>query len=327
MTTPADLSLVSYHRLPRSDPRHRWWRPLAVGLVAAGLYLAALVAFTVVVVGLGLAVPSVGLALDRSWESEPDFGDPATFALLLGLVVLMLPALLTAARLAGSRPLGLLSSVTGRLRSSWLRSCTVLALAIWVPVMAVWVAVEAATGTLQVRHVAPATTLALLATTLALVPLQAATEEYIFRGYFAQLFGSWLRHPAFAVLLPIPLFVAAHGYGTLGAIEVGAFALMSGWLAWRTGGLEAPIAAHVVNNVVLMSLNAAGLGNPNATDTSPAGLGVSLAIMAAFTVLATRRADSSGIARTRSVNPVPERALAAPGRPTGSSPHVEIARH
>lgn len=288
-----------YHRLARSDSRHRWWRPLVLGAVATGLYLAALVAVLVVVIAVGLAVPSVELAVDRSWESDLDLRDPVALALLLGLLALMLPALLLAQRLTGSRPVGLLSSVTGRLRFRWLGRATLLAFAIWAPVMAVWVGVEAATGSLPVRQVAPTTTIALLVLTLALVPFQAAAEEYVFRGYLAQLVGSYLRHPAFAVLLPVPLFVVGHGYDALGAIDVGVFAVFCGWLTWRTGGLEAAIAAHVANNVVLMSLSAVGLGDPNATDTSALGLAVSVALMAAFTVLVTRRADALGIARTR----------------------------
>ena len=55
----------------------------------------------------------------------------------------------------------------------------------------------------------------------------------------------------------------------------------------------------MANNVVLMSLSAVGLGDPNATDTSALGLAVSVALMATFTVLVTRRADTLGITRTR----------------------------
>jgi hypothetical protein len=61
--------------------------------------------------------------------------------------------------------------------------------------------------------------------------------------------GRWLRHPAFAILLPVPLFVLGHGYDLLGQIGVGLFAVAAGWLTWRTGGLEAAIALHVVNNL------------------------------------------------------------------------------
>ena len=303
MINTQSLSGTPYHRLLRSVPRHRWWRPLAVGLVAAGLYLAALAAVVVVVVVVGLAVPSVEVAVSRSWEGDLDAGDPLAFALLLGMLALLLPALLLAMRLTGSRPAGLVSSVAGRLRLRWLGAAALLAFAVWAPVMAVWTAVEAATGTLTVRQVAPATSVALLVLTLALVPFQAAAEEYAFRGYLAQLVGSWFRHPLFAVLLPVPLFVLGHGYGTLGALDVGVFAVFCGWITWRTGGLEAGIAAHVANNVVLMSLTALGLGDPNASDTTYLGLGVSVVTMAAFAVVVTRRADALGIARTRTDMP------------------------
>jgi membrane protease YdiL (CAAX protease family) len=318
--------VYGYHRLQRCDASPRWWRPLVVGLLAAGLYVGTLVVIAVIVIVVGLAVPSMALAASESWDGDVDLGNPVTFALLLGSLVLMLPALLIATRLKGSHPVGLLSSVTGRLRFRWLWTATVLAFAVWAPVMAVWVTVEAATGTLQVRHVAPGTTLTLLLVTLALVPFQAAAEEYVFRGYLAQLVGSWLRHPAFAVLLPVPLFIAGHGYGTLGSVDVGAFAVMCGWLAYRTGGLEAPIALHVANNVVLMSISALGFGDPNATDTSLLGLGVSLAMMAVFTVLVTRRADALGIARTRLVTPLTEASVTADPA-AGTSPHVEVGGH
>lgn len=288
----------TYHRLLRSQARHRWWRPLVVGLVAAGLHLAVLLALAVAVVVVGLVQPAVGVAVERFGAEDLDLTDPAALALMLGLIALMLPALLLATRLVGRHPVGLLSSVTGRLRSRWLRTVALTAFLVWLPAMAVAVGAEALTGTVQVREVAPLTTVVLLVLTLGLVPFQAAAEEYVFRGYLAQLVGSWLRHPVFAVLLPVPLFVVGHGYGPLGAVEVAAFAVMAGWLTWRTGGLEAAIAAHVANNVVLMAISAVGLGDPNATDTDTLGLAVSLATMALFTVLVTRQAGSRGVART-----------------------------
>jgi len=326
MTTHPGPTVSNYHRLLRSDPRHRWWRPLLVGLTAVALYAVAMLAILLAVVIAGLAVPAWEPVINRVWSDEVDLGDPATFALLLGSLILMLPALVLATRLTASRPLGLLSSVSGVLRSRWLLTATLLAFAIWLPVMAVWFAVEAAVGTLEVRQVAPATTLALLVMTLALVPFQAAAEEYVFRGYLAQLVGSWLRHPAFAVLLPTPLFVLGHGYDTLGAIDVAAFAVVCGWLTWRTGGLEAAIAVHIANNVVLMSFSAVGFGDPNATDTSPLGLGVSLGMMAVFAVLVTRRADSQGIARTRLLTPLGQLAPATPLEPAGTAPRADVTR-
>lgn len=326
MTTSSGTVLLHHHQLLRSDARHRWWRPLLVGLVAVGLYGAAMLGILLALVVVGLAVPAWGRAVDRAFGSEVDLGDPVTFGLLLGSLVLMQPALLVATRLVGSRPVGLLSSVTGRLRSRWLLTSTLLASAIWLPAMAVWFVVEAASGALEVRQVAPATTLVLLVLTLALVPFQAAAEEYVFRGYLAQLVGSWLRHPAFAVLLPVPLFVLGHGYDTLGAIDVAVFAVVCGWLTWRTGGLEAAIAVHVANNVVLMSLSAVGFGDPNATNTTPLGLGVSVGMLVVFAVLVTRRADALGLARTRLLAPRTELAAATPVQLAGTSSRVDITR-
>ena len=320
ITTSAASSAPSgtpYHRLQRSDPRHRWWRPLLVGLVAAGLYVAAFALLAVVVGVVGLAVPSVERAVDRSFGADLDAGDPLSLAVLLGMLALLLPAVLVAARLVGARPAGLVSSVAGRLRWRWLGAATLVAFAIWTPVMAVWTAVEAARGTLTVAHVVPGTSVELLVVTLALVPFQAAAEEYVFRGYLAQLVGSWLRHPLFAVLLPVPLFVLGHGYDTLGAVDVGVFAVVLGWVTWRTGGLEAAIGAHVANNVVLMSLMALGLADPNATDVSVLGLVLSVATMTTFAVLVTRRADALGTAqRTPAIRELIQRRPASSSTPT-----------
>ena len=50
-----------------------------------------------------------------------------------------------------------------------------------------------------------------------------------------------------------------HGYTGWGMLDIFAFGAITGWLAVRTGGLEAPIALHVFNNL-LAFLVAAALG-------------------------------------------------------------------
>ncbi len=107
--------------------------------------------------------------------------------------------------------------------------------------------------------------LATLLVILLVVPLQAAAEEYVFRGYLQQAIGRWLRHPLFAILLPVPLFVLGHLYDPLGQASVAVFAVAAGWLTWRTGGLEAAIAVHVVNNLLAFTLALAGLSDVNAS--------------------------------------------------------------
>lgn len=81
-------------------------------------------------------------------------------------------------------------------------------------------------------------------------PLQAAAEEYFFRGYLMQALGSLFAHPAVGVVLSALVFALFHGTQNLPLfVDRLAFGLLAGILVWRTGGLEAGIAAHVVNNV------------------------------------------------------------------------------
>lgn len=94
-------------------------------------------------------------------------------------------------------------------------------------------------------------------------PLQAAGEEYFFRGYLTQAFGAladgWQRisgvrrriEPRWAgVVFSALLFAFFHGVQNLALFtDRFAFGLLAGALVVWTGGLEAGIACHVVNNI------------------------------------------------------------------------------
>nr|WP_240973993.1 CPBP family intramembrane glutamic endopeptidase [Nonomuraea sp. FMUSA5-5] len=99
--------------------------------------------------------------------------------------------------------------------------------------------------------------LPLLIVILLLVPFQAAAEEYVFRGWFMQAVGAHVRNPVWGILIGSALFASLHGYSWAGLVDVFSFGAVMAWLAVRTGGLEAPIALHVVNNVVAFGISAA----------------------------------------------------------------------
>src|SRR5690606_10322147 len=91
------------------------------------------------------------------------------------------------------------------------------------------------------------------------VPFQAAGEEYLFRGYLTQAFGGLFNAPwvsrAAAVLVPALLFALAHGAQDPPIfVDRLAFGLVAGVLVIATGGLEAAIAMHVLNNFVAFGL-------------------------------------------------------------------------
>jgi membrane protease YdiL (CAAX protease family) len=86
-------------------------------------------------------------------------------------------------------------------------------------------------------------------------PLQAAGEEYLFRGYLLMAFGSLFRSKWVAIVVTATLFALAHGTQNFPLFfDRFAFGLIAGWLVTRTGGLEAGIALHVLNNFLAFGL-------------------------------------------------------------------------
>ncbi len=216
---------LAFHRLNFARRRSGWWIPLVTGILGLAIYLGLLV---VVMVVIGIALFRDPERLDdlaRLGQSGGvDMGDPLMVAILLGTIALMLPAYILASLIVNGRRVGLVSSAAGRLRWRWMLLCGALAVGVSAVLTVVGLLLpggmeEPATG-------GPAPTWPItLVVVLLLVPVQAAAEEYIFRGYLMQSIGRWLRHPAFAILLPVPLFVLGHGYDLLGQIGVGLFAV------------------------------------------------------------------------------------------------------
>ncbi|GAA4902889.1 hypothetical protein GCM10025789_22110 [Tessaracoccus lubricantis] len=81
-------------------------------------------------------------------------------------------------------------------------------------------------------------------------PLQAAAEEFFFRGYLLQAIGSATGRTWVGVVGSALVFAIMHGLQNpaLFAHRL-VFGLVAGGLVVVTGGLEAAIGAHVVNNI------------------------------------------------------------------------------
>ncbi|MCC2593149.1 CPBP family intramembrane metalloprotease [Tessaracoccus sp. OS52] len=81
-------------------------------------------------------------------------------------------------------------------------------------------------------------------------PLQALAEEFFFRGYVLQALGSAFNQAWVGIIGSTLLFALFHGVQNPALfVDRLAFGVLVGWLVLRTGGLEAAIGAHVVNNV------------------------------------------------------------------------------
>jgi membrane protease YdiL (CAAX protease family) len=244
-----------YHRVLRVRD-YRPWRPV-VGLVV------------VVVLGLGI-LPILALIVPLLWALVD--GHQATYYLdrlgdrtvttpllaytnvvLAGLAVASWATMRTVHRM---RPRWLSSVVPG-LRWRWLGLCAATALVICLlQAVAAVVAGGASNSTSAASSTGPRVTLALVV--LLSTPLQAAGEEYFFRGYLNQAIGAYVRSPWLPLVVTSVLFALAHGAqnGPLFADRL-SFGLVAAFVVWRTGGLEAGIAWHVVNNLVVLLYAAA----------------------------------------------------------------------
>ena len=250
---------LRYHELLLAG-RAGLWRPLVGVPLVLGL--------TFVVLPLGLQIPVAALFLvagrdlEESMARMLDLQDPTPAGLAFLNVVLAsaIPVTFLAVWLLhGLRP-GWLTSVRPRMRWGYLGVCLGLAVvALFATVtVAALLPTAAPDGTELSGEVNEWTsrTRDFVLVVVLLTPLQAAGEEYLFRGYLTQAcgrifaFAGPVAGTAVAVVAPAVLFALAHGLGQSLPVFVDrlAFGLAAGAAVVLTGGLEAGIAMHVLNN-------------------------------------------------------------------------------
>jgi uncharacterized protein len=304
---PADAGPVPVGPHDRPRPYHqilltrtyRPWRP-ALGLLVLGVTVA--VAMTVVIVttivtDLVTSGDPVDVVLDRFvTEISPLALLGTNLSLAVAIPASML-ALLVAHRL---RP-GWLGSVVGRLRWGLMLRLAGLALVVMAVSIAVSLFLPSETGDVgEVETVSFSRWLAFAAVVVLTTPLQAAGEEYAFRGYAFQALGAWFRSPWPGAVVTSLLFALAHGGQNPWLFaDRFAFGLIACWLVVRTGGLEAAIALHAAYNSVSFLLAAAldQVSDTLATSDIPWWYAAfDVARIAVFAWLAVRLADRREVA-------------------------------
>lgn len=299
---------LEYHRLHRLGGDGGWRPILGVLLLLAGIFVFAPISWTAAfVVWFALTGEPIGEGLDRVL----DLGDvtPAGLAYVNLVLATAIPvALLVTIALHQLHPNWLLS-VARRLRWTYLLVCVGLSVVALIATLIVTMLVPAQGGAdiAGEPNEFTTTTRNFLLVVLLLTPLQAAGEEFAFRGYLTQAAGGLVRglwaSRVVAVVLPALLFALAHGLGQDLPVFIDrfAFGLVAGALVIRTGGLEAGIAMHVLNNFLAFGLALAYTDMTSAlnpTGGSWWSLPATLTQSLVFYVLAARVADRMGLART-----------------------------
>ena len=235
---------VPYHRVLAGEKRGVWRGILAIVLLVVGMLL-----FSTVLSFLAVAVDMLTGRTDPT-SGEFELTPLLNASGLLAMALLTPWSMLVQRWLYGVRGASL-HSVLAHFRSGpFTRSLLVIG-PIWVVYMTAFSFV-----TPYEEGVWSTTDLFLsFGIIMLLVPLQAAGEEYGFRGLIFRVAGSWSRGPRAALAIGVTVsslvFMAAHFaadpwlnlyYFTFGAT----LALIT----WRTGGLEVAIVVHAVNNTL-----------------------------------------------------------------------------
>lgn len=302
---------LEYHRLLRGVQNYRWWKPLLL-LLLSGVYFGVLtVIFTIAFVPIMMAFDP-GYAMDVTTGAAEMLDTQRPISILMSMlsIIIMIPAVLLAMLTLGMRPMGRIWSVATRIRWGFLGRLSVAALISVIVMNAVGIASDLALNPTSFSEPFVESgrdfdvNAALLSGLfiLILVPFQATAEEVVFRGLFMQVIGSWLKNPWVAILIPSVGFALAHIYDIWGLMAVGLMGAVAAWLTWRTGGLEAAIAIHIVNNLVAFGFMTAGFGGETAQTADsggPGGVIGEIAGLACFIWLTLRIFKRGGHGSTR----------------------------
>jgi uncharacterized protein len=222
-----------------------WWRSVLGVIFGISLFVLVTTVVSQALVMLFWATTSGDQSIQEYFARAFGFEQPlGMLAVNLGLAALIPIAWALMAMVHQMRPRWL-SSVQPRLRWRYLFGCLAIAAVALNGVMLLSTTIGKGLSFQPQEGL-----LGFLVVILLTSPIQAAAEEIFFRGYLLQALGSLVAQPWFGVVVSALVFALLHGTQNLPLfVDRLVFGLLAALLVWRTGGLEAAIAAHVINNI------------------------------------------------------------------------------
>ena len=296
----SDTPETAYHRL--ATLRSAWSRPAKPLLSLGAALLAYVVLSSVVLVTAVLllaVVPGVNIARG---VTSGDPTSPLDVGLALAMGAMWLPAGIVGVRVGGWRPVGTAWSIAAQLRRD--RSLLLAGIGAGAVVAAAAAIAGALTGTVGTAAEPSASVPQLLLVTLlalVLAPLQAAGLELSLRGTVMQALGTWLRSPVLPVLAGTAVMLIGRDLTPAVLLPALALGLSAGVLAWKTGGLELPIALTTTLTVLAHLVGAFGAGSgagagDGAVGAAAAAPGTSAAALSVPAAAVPEAALAGGIA-------------------------------
>ena len=275
-----------YPTYGRQFDSYRWYKPVFTGALFAAIYMVLTLAGIMAVrIWAGAAAgDTTGTdTMNKMMEiisggyDTMDMSDPLQSVLQLGSLAIAIPSLWLASLIVRDRPMSSYSSSRGGWSRRVFWRCMPVAFIInGLPIIINDVIIEKGYQNFTVKF----TVLSFILLTI-LGPLQCIAEEYMFRGFVMQTFGSWFRIPVIAVILQALIFAAGHPYNRIGQIAVAASGAAFALSAWFGRGLEVSAALHIVNNMTIFYLQGFGMTTVS-SDTSVSEMLIDLGIAVVY---------------------------------------------
>lgn len=249
-----DEEFSDFITLPRTFEKYRWYKPILVFVI--GLILMIIFQWVVEETFSGLFGETfINTLINGGYEV---LNNPlAELFSDLGIIIII-PALYIASKIVGDRPFSSYISTSGKWGFKLYIKALVIPLVLFILFSVITSAITGPEGTFQLS-------LPYLIVILVFLPLQCIAEEFAFRGLIMQTFGSWFKIPIVAIILQSFIFSIAHGYNTLGLIEIFISGLIFGFFTWKTNGLEVSSALHTANNFSVSLFVMLGIVTPTSS--------------------------------------------------------------
>lgn len=221
---------------PKSFEGYKWYKPIFVGVLSVIIYIILSLLFEVIILktfNFDIAVSDVASSLS--------FDNPVGILTSL-IIVLLIPSIFISSKILHERPFSSYLSIRGW---SWeiFFKASALTLLVYILIMIFQIFVL---GLKFNNHF----TIITFFLCLIITPFQCFAEEYLFRGFLMQAFGSWFKIPIIAIIIQTVIFTLLHEYNVTGLICIFITGLVLGLIAWYSQGLEVSSAIHSINNII-----------------------------------------------------------------------------
>ncbi|HSV38413.1 MAG TPA: CPBP family intramembrane glutamic endopeptidase [Nocardioidaceae bacterium] len=243
-----------YHQILRNWDYAAWRSVVGILLVVLGfLVIAPIIALPVLFIGIMIEGGDFLNSLEAFGRLE-EITPSSMLYLNVTLGSAILVTWVAIRVLHGMRPRWL-ASVAPKLRWNFLMACLGVSVVALIASILVSLLIPTSAGDADLNGTLndfTATSAWIALIVLLTTPFQAAGEEYVFRGYLLQAIGSFVDRDGWkwvAIIITSLLFAMAHGLQNFPLFfDRFMFGMIAGWLTIRTGGLEAGIAMHILNN-------------------------------------------------------------------------------